>query len=169
MFKHRDQLASGRTERLSTAGHTVVVIEDDADIRTLIETILARAGMTVHGASTAGEGIALASRLLPDLVTIDIGLPDADGLDVASFLRDLTATRDIPILMVSASAHATELERARSRGAEAYLSKPFRPRQLREKVAALLAAAGTVPPTGAIASAVGTPQGDDCLTGAGAP
>lgn len=163
MIQHQDSPLSWHAGRHRLAAPTVVVVEDDADIRTLIETILTRAGMTVHGASTAGEGIALASRLLPDLVTIDIGLPDADGLDVAAFLRDLTSTRDIPILMISASAHATEVERARSRGAEAYLSKPFRPRQLRAKVAALLAAADTLP------SSLGTPQCDECLTGAGAP
>ncbi|MEP7763777.1 response regulator [Sanguibacter sp. 25GB23B1] len=163
MTQHNGSPRTGHAGRHQPVSPSVVVIEDDADIRTLIETILARAGMTVHGASTAGEGIALASRILPDLVTIDIGLPDADGLDVAAFLRDLTSTRDIPILMISASAHATEVERARSRGAEAYLSKPFRPRQLREKVAALLAAADTIPST------LGTPHCDECLTGAGAP
>lgn len=133
--------AADHATRQRLAAASVVVIEDDDDIRALIETVLAGAGMTVHTASTAAEGIALATRTLPDLVTIDIGLPDADGLDVAAFLRDHAPTRDIPILMISANAQESEAERARDRGAEAYLSKPFRPRALRAKVADLLSAA----------------------------
>ncbi|PFG35153.1 response regulator [Sanguibacter antarcticus] len=141
-----------------------VVVEDDADIRALIETILVRAGMQVHTASTAAEGIALTSRIIPDVVTIDIGLPDADGLDVAAFLRDLTPTRDIPILMISANANAIDMERARSRGAEAYLSKPFRPRELRDRVLSLLAVAAA--PLPKKFSAAQCPS--ECVTGAAA-
>ena len=142
MITHQSSPAGARAgdnaKRHRLVASSVVVIEDDDDIRALIETVLARSGMTVHTASTAGEGIALTTRLRPDIVTIDIGLPDADGLDVAAFLRDLTATRDIPILMISANAADSQAERAQARGAEAYLSKPFRPRALRAKVAELL-------------------------------
>lgn len=142
MIKHQSSPAAARAgdnaKRHRLTASSVVVIEDDDDIRALIETVLGRAGMTVHTASTAGEGIALATRLRPDIVTIDIGLPDADGLDVAAFLRDLSTMRDVPILMISANAQDSQAERARARGAEAYLSKPFRPRTLRAKVAELL-------------------------------
>lgn len=142
MIEHQSSPAAARAsdnaKRHRLTASSVVVIEDDDDIRALIETVLARAGMTVHTARTASQGIALTTRLHPDIVTIDIGLPDADGLDVAAFLRDLTATRDIPILMISANAQDTQAERARARGAEAYLSKPFRPRTLRAKVAELI-------------------------------
>jgi two-component system, OmpR family, response regulator len=117
---------------------TIVVIEDDADIRALITTVLTRAGYDVHTAATAREGIALATRLVPDLITLDVGLPDSDGFAVTRFLRDVTSTKNVPVLMLTARVQDHDRSHARAIGVDAYLSKPFRPRGLRELVAALL-------------------------------
>jgi two-component system, OmpR family, response regulator len=116
---------------------SVVVIEDDLDVRTLVSNLLERAGVTVHTAGTGAAGVALAARLDPDLVTIDLGLPDMDGYEVAELLRGPDGTRP-RFLVLSARAEEIDEERGAAVGAEAYISKPFRPKDLREKVLDIL-------------------------------
>lgn len=161
MNRHHVSMLAAPPAAAAPAPRTLVVIEDDDDIRALIETIFVRAGMVVHTAGTAAEGIALVSGLAPDLVTIDVHLPDGDGLDVAASLHEGDATRDLPILMISAGAYASEAADVLDAGTEAFLSKPFRPRELRAKVAALLAASACALPL-----AVGARRSDRLLVAA---
>ena len=121
-----------------TGTHTVVVIEDDPDIRELVRSVLARAGIVVHTAANGLDGLALVTEVLPDLVTLDIGLPDIDGYEVARRLRLAPATAGLRILMLSARSHELDPARGRDSGAEVHLSKPFRPRELRAQVVGLL-------------------------------
>lgn len=121
--------------------HTVVVIEDDPDIRELVRSVLARTGVLVHTAENGIDGIALVERVRPDLVTLDIGLPDIDGYEVARRLRLSARASDVRILMLSARSHELDPARGRDSGAELHLSKPFRPRELRAQVEELLSLA----------------------------
>lgn len=125
----------------SARAHTVVVIEDDPDIRELVRSVLSRSGIVVHTAQNGIDGIALVERLRPDLVTLDIGLPDIDGYEVARRLRLSEQTSDVRILMLSARSHELDPARGHDSGAELHLSKPFRPRELRAQVEELLSRA----------------------------
>lgn len=106
-----------------------VVIEDDADIRDLIDLILTDAGFEVHAFETGAEGVMAAERLKPALITLDLGLPDMDGREVAGLI---TLVCQAPILMITAFAERDDELHGIASGATAYLIKPFRPRQLRD-------------------------------------
>ncbi|WP_104175790.1 response regulator transcription factor [Arthrobacter sp. Y81] len=105
-----------------------LVIEDDADIADLVTFILSQAGFEVHVARSGMEGLDAAAALDPALITLDLGLPDIDGLHVAQGLRGITA---VPILMLTARARISDEMDGLSAGASGYLVKPFRPRELR--------------------------------------
>jgi DNA-binding response OmpR family regulator len=104
-----------------------LVIEDDEDIASLISFILSKGGFDVHVAGTGAAGLEAAAMLNPALVTLDLGLPDIDGLHVAQGLREISAA---PILMLTARAQLGDEMDGLSAGASAYLIKPFRPREL---------------------------------------
>ena len=78
---------------------TVVLIEDDKHIRRFVHTSLEADGMTVFDAETGGQGLAQAATRRPDLVIVDLGLPDMDGIDV---IRELRAWSTLPVIVVSA-------------------------------------------------------------------
>ncbi|MDU0368752.1 response regulator [Microbacterium sp. NPDC089180] len=118
---------------------TTVVIEDDLDIRTLVSTVLESAGFTVHAASTGLDGIELVRLHAPVVTTLDVSMPGIDGFETARRIRAFSDTR---ILMVSARADEAEQRTGREAGADDYLTKPFRPRELRQRVEDLAAAAG---------------------------
>jgi two-component system OmpR family response regulator len=106
-----------------------LVIEDDEDIANLISFVLSKDGFEVHVAASGAAGLAAAAALHPALVTLDLGLPDIDGLNVAHGLREITAA---PILMLTARARLSDEMDGLSAGASAYLIKPFRARELRK-------------------------------------
>ena len=105
-----------------------LVIEDDEDIANLISFVLSKDGFEVHVAASGAAGLAAAAELHPALITLDLGLPDIDGLHVAHGLREITAA---PILMLTARARLSDEMDGLSAGASAYLIKPFRARELR--------------------------------------
>lgn len=124
--------------RPGAQGPVVVVIEDDADIRALIHSILVRGGFEVRTASCGLEGLALVATVRPALVTLDLGLPDIDGHEVLRRLRGDPDTADLPVLLLSARSQGEE------RGETcAFLAKPFRARELRNMVAGLITASRT--------------------------
>jgi DNA-binding response OmpR family regulator len=106
-----------------------LVIEDDADIRGLITVVLTRAGFDVRTAATGAEGIAAAADPGIALITLDLGLPDMDGHVVARAIRALS---NAPLLFLTARSEPDDLLAGMASGAAAYLTKPFRPRELRE-------------------------------------
>ena len=116
----------------------VLVIEDEKEIRDLVRYNLERAGFRV---ATAGDGEAGLTRLFaarPDAVVLDLMLPGRSGLEVLRELRAEPATRDLPVLVLSArSAEMDKLE-GFEHGADDYLTKPFSPRELIARVKALL-------------------------------
>ena len=104
-------------------------MEDDRDIRGLITVILSRAGFEVQVVSTGAEAIAAAGDPAIALVTLDLGLPDMDGHVVARAIRELSKA---PLLFLTARSENDDLLAGMASGAAAYLTKPFRPIELRD-------------------------------------
>lgn len=113
----------------------VVVIEDDADVRNLLVVVLQQSGFDVSTASTGHEGVDLVREVAPDIVTLDVGLPDIDGHEV---LRQIRRSTDCYVIMLTARADEADTLMALQTGADDYLTKPFRPRELRARVSAML-------------------------------
>lgn len=98
--------------------------------------MLVQAGYLVHAAATGSGGIDLVSDAGPDLVILDLGLPDLDGLEVLSRIRPITAS---PILILSGRTGSTAQLTALSLGADGYVTKPFRPKDLLARISAVMA------------------------------
>ena len=120
----------------------ILIIEDNATNQKLAEIILTKAGYAVLHAADAEQGIILARREQPDLIAMDIHLPGMDGLAATHFLRGDLATREIPILALTALAMKGDEERILAAGCDAYLSKPIRHATLLEAVSRLLQSRG---------------------------
>jgi DNA-binding response OmpR family regulator len=112
-----------------------VVIEDDADIRNLLEAILAQAGFTCFAAGSGPDGLDAIRRHEPILTTLDISLPGIDGFEVARQIRSFSSTY---IIMLSARDEEIDTLMGLDAGADDYLTKPFRPRELRARIEAML-------------------------------
>ena len=108
----------------------VVVIEDEEDIRQLIEYNLRRHGMECEGASHGVEGMSIIRRTRPDLVLLDLMLPDISGLRICEELRKDPTTAEIPIIIISARGEETDVVHGLEGGADDYIAKPFSPKVL---------------------------------------
>ena len=113
----------------------VVVVEDEKLIRRFVRTSLEEEGCRVFEAATSAQGLLESGRQKPDLVVLDLGLPDGNGID---FIRDMRAWSDAPILVLSARAHEKDKIQALDVGADDYLTKPFGVGELRARARALL-------------------------------
>jgi DNA-binding response OmpR family regulator len=114
---------------------TVLVVEDERKLRDLIRTYLERAGFTVLSTGSGAEAIGMAGEASPDLVVLDLGLPDIPGETVAGELR---AAAPVPILMLTAKSTEEDRIRGLELGADDYVTKPFSPRELVLRVQAIL-------------------------------
>lgn len=110
-----------------TSRKVCLIIEDDEDISGLLSFILDRDGFEVHAVETGAAGLHAAAEFAPSLITLDLGLPDMDGRDLARRLRTLSTA---PILIITAFAGTGEELESIAAGATAYLTKPFRPTEL---------------------------------------
>jgi len=117
----------GRSAAADVQQRDAVVIEDDADIRQLLVIVLSSRAFTVHEAINGGEGIRLVEALKPHLVTLDLNLPDVDGLEVC---KELRKTSDAHILTISARPPQLTEEQCLAAGANHFMAKPFSPRGL---------------------------------------
>jgi DNA-binding response OmpR family regulator len=115
----------------------ILVAEDDRDIAELIAHYLRKAGWQPHLSGSGDEALAYARRGPVDLVILDVMLPGLSGLEVCRALRSDKATRDIPIIMVTARAEETDRIVGLEIGADDYISKPFSPNELVARVRAL--------------------------------
>jgi len=109
-----------------------LVVEDSPVIQQLIEICLRPAGFAVDFAGAGTDALAAASAAPPDLVVLDVGLPDMSGWEVLEQLRDRPETRHVVILMLTGDGREETEQRADALGADAFLTKPFRPSDLRE-------------------------------------
>ena len=112
-----------------------VVIEDDQDIREVIRHVLLASGFAVYPAATGLEGVAAVRLHNPAIVTLDLILPDIDGFEVARQVREFS---DTYIIMVTARNEELDTLMGLESGADDFVTKPFRPRELRARVEALL-------------------------------
>ena len=115
----------------------VLIVDDERDLRTLVEFNLRQAGWRTAQAATGAEALARARTLDPAVVILDLNLPDVSGMDVCRLLRAEEKTRDLPILMLTA--HGAEEDRVAGLevGADDYLGKPFSVRELVLRVEAV--------------------------------
>ncbi|ASU37902.1 DNA-binding response regulator [Herbaspirillum sp. meg3] len=119
---------------LDHAGN-IVFVEDDAHIRKLVRGALEQEGFVVHEARTAREGMVEAGTRKPDLVIVDLGLPDQDGKQV---IADIRSWSDVPIVILSARTQEAEKVAALDAGADDYLTKPFGVPELLARIRAQL-------------------------------
>ena len=112
-----------------------VIVEDDQDIRELISVILGQSGFEVHAASNGADGVRLVRDKKPAIVTLDLGLPDIDGFEVARRIRLFS---DAYIIMLTGRADEMDTLMGLETGADDYLTKPFRPRELRARISAMM-------------------------------
>jgi two-component system, OmpR family, KDP operon response regulator KdpE len=126
---------------------TVLIVEDDLTIRTAVIRALTERGHTVTSASTAMSGLQLAVTDRPDVVLLDLGLPDLDGREVLRMLRAVAA---VPIIVVTARSDEAEIVRLLDAGADDYLVKPFGGAQLDARIRALLRRTETEPENNAV-------------------
>ena len=117
----------------------VLIVEDELKIRELIRRYLERDGMRVLTTGSGAEAITLAADAGPDLVVLDLGLPDVPGEEVA---RELRAASDVPIVMLTARSDERDRIAGLELGADDYVSKPFSPRELVLRVQAVLRRGG---------------------------
>lgn len=113
----------------------VLVVEDEKQIRRFVRTALEDEGCRVFEAGTLAGGLVEAGERKPDVIMLDLGLPDGNGVD---FIRDLRGWSDAPILVLSARSNEKDKVQALDAGADDYLTKPFGVGELRARARALL-------------------------------
>jgi DNA-binding response OmpR family regulator len=114
---------------------TILVIEDEPDIRGLVVALIERAGMQAREAADGREGVRVFFERRPDLVVLDIGLPELDGWQVLDRIRELS---DTPVLMLTAEGEQVQKVRGLEGGADDYVTKPFGREELVARINALL-------------------------------
>jgi len=124
-------MKGSRRERNDTVTQRVLVVEDSAVIQRLITVCLRPAGVEVETRDDGPTGLEAAIELLPDLLILDVGLPRMDGWEVLERIRADERTKSIKVLVLTAHAQEETRERADRGGADAFLTKPFRPDDLR--------------------------------------
>lgn len=125
-----------------------VIIEDDADVRSLLDEVFRAAGFDTALAGSGLEGIAAVEAHRPVITTLDVNLPGIDGFEVARRIRQVSSTF---IIMLSALSSESDVVLGLTSGADEYLVKPFRPRELRARIEALLRRPRNPDPRGATA------------------
>jgi CheY-like chemotaxis protein len=126
------------TGRLRQGKRVLLVIEDDPDTGNLLNMYFSGYDYDVTQASRGDEGLAAARRKLPDVILLDIGLPDIDGYAVCSALRASPRTSHIPVVFLSEKASATDRVAGLGAGAQDYITKPFDLEELRLRVQNLI-------------------------------
>ena len=118
---------------------TVLVVDDDPVILRLLEVNFQLEGIEVATAVDGEEGVEEARRTRPDVVISDIMMPKVNGLELLSMLRDDPLTAALPVILLSAKAQAADVQRGMELGAADYITKPFDPLELIDRVYKVLA------------------------------
>jgi CheY-like chemotaxis protein len=127
-------------------GQTLLLVEDNEDNRIIYSTVLRHLGYRVVEALDGVQAIALARSELPDLILMDISLPEVDGWEATRVLRADPTTRGIPIVALTAHALADDRERATAVGFTSYLAKPVEPRAVVAEVRRWIGGGAGAPP-----------------------
>lgn len=112
----------------------VLVVEDDASIRALVDYNLKLDGFNVVTAESGEMGLELAREWTPDLILLDIMMLGMDGLETLTAIKEDQALCDTPVIMLTAKGMLGDIERAYSLGADGYITKPFDPVQLGQRI-----------------------------------
>lgn len=112
----------------------VLVVDDSHVIRRLVEVVLGHLQLDVVTVGTGTEACETLVSDMPDMMILDLGLPDMSGWDVLEFARSKPELRDVAIIMLTGRSDADDIDRAAEMGADTYLLKPFRPDELRRIV-----------------------------------
>ena len=113
---------------------TVLIVEDNDDNRLIYSQYLTHAGYRILEAGNGVDGIDLVLRERPDLVLMDISMPQMDGLSATRQLKADPAVREIPIIALTAHAMPADADMARAAGCDGYIAKPVMPREVKREV-----------------------------------
>lgn len=119
--------------------YRVLVVDDDPDVRRLVEMKLRLEGVAADLASNGAEALVALESHDYDLVILDIMMPEMDGIETCKVLRSNPRLSSVPVLMLTARAQVSDIERGFEAGATDYMVKPFSPRELSDRVVGLLA------------------------------
>lgn len=125
--------------------YSVLIVEDSAVLRRLLEVTVAPLGVEVTSVVTAAEARESIASTKPDLVLLDIGLPDGSGVDVLSWVRARPELDAVRVVMASGVADAAVVDKALDEGCHAYLPKPYRPDDVRRLVGETLEIPSAIP------------------------
>lgn len=117
------------------AERRVLIVDDDPQLRETVTLVLKTQDYEVSAAPTGKEGLSQASAIAPDLIILDVMLPDMEGFEVA---RELRRVSNVPVLMLTGRSESTDIVVGLDSGADDYLTKPFKPDELLARVRALL-------------------------------
>jgi len=117
---------------------TVVLAEDDVDIRDLVQIVLEGLNLKVAAVGTGAEALAACREMSPRLLLLDVTMPGMNGLEVCREVRADERLHDLPVIIMTARAQASDVAAGIEAGADTYIIKPFGPIELREHVEALL-------------------------------
>lgn len=121
-----------------TPSKKILAADDESDVLNLVSNSLKNAGYSVIGAADGGAALALAREHIPALIVLDLNLPVMSGLEVCKALKSDSATKSIPIIMLTAKAEEVDRILGFELGADDYITKPFSPRELALRVQSVL-------------------------------
>ena len=121
-------------------GPLVLIVDDDPGLRSLVRASLELEGYSVREAGSAEEGLAVLEEKLPDLILLDVMMPQVDGWEMLQRVQEQHGAGAIPVLMFSGKVDERAAVEAASRGARGFIGKPFDPQQLIESAKAMLPA-----------------------------
>ena len=124
---------------------TILIIDDEPFlIMVLKDQFKKMRGHEVIGANTGDEGIKLVMKKMPDLIMLDMGLPDMDGLQIIKLLKANEKTKNIPVIMCTAKDSVSDVDESFRLGAVGYIVKPFSLQRIRDKIDEILGTSSTV-------------------------
>ncbi len=123
---------------IPASNRTIMVVDDDPDIVTIVKTILEVKGYVVQSASSGQEVLSLLKEQKPDLIILDVMMPQMDGLEVLTRLKGNPATSSIPVILLTAKVQYEDVLGGYKLGADYYITKPFTSTQLMTGINSLL-------------------------------
>lgn len=119
---------------MSSPAKSALLVDDNADVRFLARCLLEGAGFAIAEAESAGTALDLLNRNLPDIVLLDVQMPDMDGWETLQAIRDNPATAELPVVLWTVKGRPEDMVRGWELGCDGYLPKPFDARQLEDEV-----------------------------------
>lgn len=116
----------------------ILLVDDQKEVRLLVETTLDGSGYEFYGATNGREAVDRAISIIPDLILMDVIMPEMDGFEACRRIKNNPALKHIPIIMLTARSQQADMEKGREAGADDYFIKPFSPIALLKKVDEIL-------------------------------